>query len=105
MEFKLALVRIAVGRPPSQTVTVDEKVSLLRRLLGKAKRVSFDRLFKPWGTRAHAVAALLASLELAKQQALRIEQVKPFASIWLLAGDGRRRKPSPGHKDTAEDAG
>jgi segregation and condensation protein A len=92
-------------RPPSQTVTVDEKVSLLRRLLAKAKRVPFDRLFKPWGTRAHAVAALLAALELAKQQALRIEQVKPFASIWLLSGDGRRKKPAPDTTETVEDTG
>jgi segregation and condensation protein A len=92
-------------RPPSQTVTVDEKVSLLRRLLAKAKRVPFDRLFKPWGTRAHAVASLLAALELAKQQALRIEQVKPFASIWLLSGDGKRKKPAPDTKETVEDTG
>ena len=92
-------------RPPSQTVTVDEKVSLLRRLLAKAKRVPFDRLFKPWGTRAHAVASLLAALELAKQQALRIEQVKPFASIWLLSGDGKRKKPAPDATETAEDTG
>jgi segregation and condensation protein A len=91
-------------RPPSQTVTVDEKVSLLRRLLGKAKRVSFDRLFRPWCTRAHAVAALLASLELARQQVLRIEQVKPFASIWLLAGSGKRASPAPETNDTAEEA-
>ncbi len=87
-------------RPPSQTVTVEEKVSLLRRLLGKAKRVSFDRLFRPWGTRAHAVAGLLAALEMAKQQALRIEQVKPFASIWLLPGASR--EPAPATGDTAE---
>ena len=92
-------------RPPSQTVTVDEKVSLLRRLLAKAKRVPFERLFKPWGTRAHAVASLLAALELAKQQALRIEQVKPFASIWLLSGDGKRKKPAPDTTETAEDTG
>lgn len=84
----------AVVRPPSQTVTVQEKVTLLRRLLGKARRVSFDRLFRPWGTRAHAVAALLAALELARQQALRIEQVKPFASIWLFRG-GRSARSEP----------
>jgi chromatin segregation and condensation protein Rec8/ScpA/Scc1 (kleisin family) len=51
------------------------------------------------------VAALLASLELAKQQALRIEQVKPFASIWLLSGDGKRRKPAPEPTETAEETG
>jgi segregation and condensation protein A len=91
-------------RPPSQTVTVDEKVSLLRRLLGKAKRVSFDRLFKPWGTRAHAVAALLASLELARQQVLRIEQVKPFSSIWLLSGSRKRPAAAPDTNETGEEA-
>ena len=90
-------------RPPSQTVTVDEKVSLLRRLLAKTKRVSFDRLFKPWGTRAHAVAALLAALELARQQALRIEQVKPFASIWLLPGDRKRAQAAAAAAETAEE--
>jgi segregation and condensation protein A len=78
-------------RPPSRTVTVDEKSSMLRRMLSKARRVSFDKLFRPWGTRAHAVAALLAALELARQQVLRIEQVKPFSSIWLLRS---REEPS-----------
>ena len=72
-------------RPPSSTVTVAEKVSLLRRLIGRAKRVALDRLIKPWGTRAHAVAALLAALEMAKQQVVRIEQTKPFSPIWLLS--------------------
>ena len=92
-------------RPPSQTVTVAEKASLLRRLLGKAKRVSFERLFRPWGTRAHAVASLLAALELARQQVVRIEQVKPFASIWLLPG-GRDRTPEvPDTPGSAEGTG
>jgi chromatin segregation and condensation protein Rec8/ScpA/Scc1 (kleisin family) len=78
------------------TVTVDEKVSLLRRLLDKTARVPFDRLFRPWGTRGHAVAALLAALELARQQVLRIEQVRPFSSIWLLRGRGRAKRNGTG---------
>ena len=86
-------------RPPSQTVTVEEKASLLKRLLGKARRVSFDKLFRPWGTRAHAVAALLAALELARQQVLKIEQVKPFSSIWLLRGKDVHREPAAGDAD------
>jgi segregation and condensation protein A len=97
-EFMLIAARIPeplpppLVSPPSQTVSVEEKVSLLRRLLEGAKRVSFERTFKPWGTRPHAIAALLAALELARQQVLRIEQVQPFASIWLLrkrSRDGR----------------
>lgn len=72
-------------RAPSTIVTVAEKISLVRRLIGKAKRVAFTRLFRPWGTRAHAATALLAVLEMAKQQVVRIEQATPFAPIWLFA--------------------
>ncbi len=78
-------VAAARVRPPTAAVPVAEKVSLLRRLIQSAKRVPLDRLIRPWGTRAHAVAALLAALELARQQVVRIEQAKPFAPIWLLA--------------------
>ncbi len=90
VEFLQAAVRIpeppppVIVHPPSQTVTVQEKISLIRQLFEKAKRVSFKRLFGPWGTRAHAAAALLAALEMAKQQLIRIEQAKPFAPIWLF---------------------
>jgi segregation and condensation protein A len=89
-EFLEAAVRIPEPpppvhvRPPSQTVTVQEKISLIQRLIEKVKRVPFKRLFGPWGTRAHAAAALLAALEMAKQQRIRIEQAKPFAPIWLF---------------------
>ncbi|MGH7539644.1 MAG: hypothetical protein ACRELC_01475, partial [Gemmatimonadota bacterium] len=38
--------------------------------------------------RSHVVAALLACLELARQQVLRIEQVQRFGSIWVFAGAG-----------------
>lgn len=87
-------------RPPSTLVTVQEKVSLLKRLLGKTRRLALARLFGPWGTRAHATASLLAALEMAKQQVVRIEQSKPFAPIWLyarnVASDGvDGEKPEP----------
>lgn len=74
-----------VVRTPSQSVTVQEKLSLILRLFEQAKRVSFKRLFEPWGTRAHIVVALLAALEMAKQQVIRIEQAKPFAPIWMFS--------------------
>lgn len=75
----------AVHLAPVLKVTVAEKISLLRRLVRKAKRLAFDKLFKPWGTRPHAVASLLAVLESARQQLIRIEQARPFAPIWLHA--------------------
>lgn len=80
-------------RAPSKLVTVEEKLSLLRRLISGAKRITLDRLIRPWGTRAHAVAALLAALEMARQQVIRIEQAKPFAQIWLFPRTDRADEP------------
>ena len=48
--------------------------------------VAFTKLFEPWGTRQHAVAALLACLELARRQVIRVEQAGPFGSIFVLRG-------------------
>ena len=78
-----------VHRASVRGVTVAEKIGLLRGLLRKSRRVSFDKLFAPWGTRPHAVASLLACLELARRQAIRIEQTSVFGAIFVL-----RRKNS-----------
>lgn len=72
---------------PIRVVTVEEKMSAIRRHLRRAERLLFSRLFRSWNERQHVVAALLACLELAKQQMLRIEQVKRFGSIWIFAGE------------------
>ena len=82
----------AIHRAPVRVVTVSEKISLLRRLVRKGKRLAFDKLFKPWGTRPHAVASLLAVLETARQQVIRIEQAQPFDPIWLHATDKAEKK-------------
>ncbi len=83
-----ALERAAarVHHAPLRGVSIAEKISLVRQLLRKARRVAFAKLFEPWGTRQHAVAALLASLELARRQTIRLEQVRAFGSIFLLRG-------------------
>ncbi|MDT8436778.1 MAG: segregation/condensation protein A [Gemmatimonadota bacterium] len=96
----------AAFRAPSRPVTVEEKVSLLRGLLARARRVAFDRLVRPWGTRAHAVAALLAALELARRQVLRIEQASAFGRIWLFPVRAPRAAGAAGSTETgtAEEA-
>ncbi len=71
-------------RTPVRAVTVEQKMSLLGRLLRTAQKLAFERLFRPWGTRPHAVAGLLACLEMARRQLIRIEQTVPFGSIWLF---------------------
>ena len=81
---------------PVRVVTVEEKATAIRGHLARAKRLLFSRLFKSWNDRQHVIAALLACLELAKQQVLRIEQVKRFGSIWIFAsGDTDRTSGEP----------
>jgi len=82
---------------PIPMVTVEEKIDSIRRQLRGSDRVPFSRLFHSWRERQHVVAALLACLELAKQQFLRLEQVSGFGSIWIFrqraAGEGEPRLP------------
>lgn len=83
-----ALMRAAerIHEAPVGGVSVVEKIALVRRLIAKAKRLAFPKLFEPWGTRQHAIAALLACLELSRRQVIRLEQVSVFGSIFLLKG-------------------
>ena len=78
-------------------VSVREKIALVRRLIGKARRVAFRKLFEPWGTRQHAVAALLACLELARRQVIRVEQAGPFGPLFVLRG---KRVSDPAQEET-----
>jgi segregation and condensation protein A len=67
------------GRP----IRLEEKMELIREALAEAPRVEYAALVRPWGTRMHAVATVLAGLELAKRHAVRIRQAAPFASLWI----------------------
>ncbi|MDX1578742.1 MAG: segregation/condensation protein A [Gemmatimonadota bacterium] len=86
---------------PVRVVTVEEKASLIRRFLAHTERLLFSRLFRSWRERQHVVASLLACLELAKQQVLRLEQVKRFGSIWLFA----REESATGGEGPGDGAG
>lgn len=65
-------------------VRVADKMELVRAALRGTPRVEFAALVAPWGTRGHAVASLLACLELARRSALRLRQAAAFAPLWLL---------------------
>ncbi|MFQ5678277.1 MAG: segregation and condensation protein A [Gemmatimonadota bacterium] len=80
-----------VPSTPTLLVTVEEKIAQLRAWIQRAERVAFRRLFSSWRARPHVVAALLACLELARQQVLRIEQTERFGSIWLFRGSEKER--------------
>lgn len=82
-----------LAEPPRHTVQgravrIEDKMLLVREALRHSPRVEFTDLVAPWGTRMHAVAALLACLELAKRSAVRIRQSGPFAKLWVLRARG-----------------
>jgi segregation and condensation protein A len=70
-------------RLTTSPVRLDEKIEQILGVLAERARIEFSALVAPWGTRMHAVMSLLASLELAKRNRLRLRQSAPFAPLWL----------------------
>jgi segregation and condensation protein A len=64
-------------------VKIEDKIQEIMAALGRARRVELSALVRPWGTRIHAVASLLACLELAKRSVVRMRQTTPFAAVWI----------------------
>ncbi|MBI4539208.1 MAG: segregation/condensation protein A [Gemmatimonadetes bacterium] len=79
------------GRRPAEVghrlsvrpVSVEEKIKLILETLARIVRIEFGKLTRPWGTRLHAVATLLAGLELVRRRAIAMRQTRPFAELWL----------------------
>jgi segregation and condensation protein A len=64
-------------------VKIEDKIQEILSALEKVRRVEFAALVRPFGTRIHAVASLLASLEMAKRSMVRVRQASPFAALWI----------------------
>ncbi|WP_420130145.1 segregation and condensation protein A [Longimicrobium sp.] len=71
-------------------IKMDDKIHEILQALQLARRVEFAQIVAPWGTRLHAVATLLASLELAKRSMVRVRQASPFASLWIYRAKQER---------------
>lgn len=69
-------------------VSVEEKIRLILETLARVARIEFRRLIGPWGTRLHAVATLLAGLELVRRRQVAMRQARPFAELWLYRREG-----------------
>ena len=76
------------GRP----VKIEEKMNEVVDVLARQPRVEFAALVEPWGTRIHAVALLLACLELAKRSVVRMRQASPFTALWIYRRPPRREE-------------
>lgn len=68
----------------TRPVRIEEKMRLLLETLAGQRRVEFATLVAPWGTRMHAAVSLLACLELAKRNHVRLRQTAPFAPLWII---------------------
>jgi segregation and condensation protein A len=78
----------AVHTVRGREVKIEDKIHEIMAALERVKRVEFTALVRPWGTRIHAVASLLACLELAKRSVVRVRQASPFASVWIYRARG-----------------
>jgi segregation and condensation protein A len=84
-------------RPPPdhrvahRNVPLEEKVTLILETLGRLARVEFRRLVEPFGDRLHAVATLLAGLELSRRRQVRLRQREPFSALWIYRRNGKRQ--------------
>ena len=76
------------GRP----VKIEEKMNEVVDALVERPRVEFAALVEKWGTRIHAVATLLACLELGKRSVVRLRQAQPFASLWIYRARERQQQ-------------
>ena len=75
----------------ARAVRVEDKIDLVMGLLSRVARVEFHDLVQPWGTRTHAVASLLAVLELTRRRNISLRQNVPFERLWIY----RRRPAGP----------
>lgn len=76
------------GRP----VKIEEKMNEVVDALVERPRVEFAVLVEKWGTRIHAVATLLACLELGKRSVVRLRQSEPFSSLWIYRARERGKQ-------------
>lgn len=86
-------------RPPEEhrihgrTVTLEEKLELILDTLAKISRVEFQQLLVEHPDKLHAVATLMASLELARRRQVAMRQSKPFAPLWIYRRTGDDQEP------------
>ncbi len=89
-------------RPPEQhhvhgrIVTLEEKLELILDTLSRMNRVEFQELLQEHPDKLHAVATLLASLELARRRQVAMRQSKPFAPLWIYRRSDDEEPMEPG---------
>lgn len=68
-------------------ISIDEKISLIRKMLLDKIKVNFSRLLKSASTKTEVIVSFLAVLELAKQKELSFEQDELFGEINIVRNE------------------
>lgn len=111
-EALLQIFRDALTRKPPETptpirvmeretVTVREKIELVRRELRRGRPVSFRAMIERCETRIEIVVQFLAVLELIKAHEIDVRQNGLFTDIEIVAAD-RTTEPATPHADEQE---
>lgn len=66
-------------------INIEDKISLIKKLLLDKIKVNFSRLLESAGTKTEVIVSFLALLELAKQRELFFEQAELFSDIHISA--------------------
>jgi segregation and condensation protein A len=85
-----------------RVITLEEKIEVILDALRSLTRVEFAELLRQNPGRPHAVATLLASLELARRRELAMRQRKPFAPLWLYRRTDPEAARAENHEDDAD---
>jgi chromatin segregation and condensation protein Rec8/ScpA/Scc1 (kleisin family) len=64
--------------------------------------VEFQQLLAEHPDKLHAVATLLASLELARRRQVAMRQSKPFAPLWIYRRNGDDAPDGEANEDDAD---
>ena len=89
-------------RVRGRTVTLEEKVELILDTLSRLTRVEFHDLLRGHADRLHAVATLLAGLELARRREVAMRQSAPFAPLWFYRRTGEPHAERETNEDDAD---
>lgn len=67
-------------------INIEEKISLIRKLLINKIKVNFSKILRAAGTKTEVIVSFLAVLELAKQHELVFDQEELFSEIHISNG-------------------
>jgi segregation and condensation protein A len=80
--------KITVHRVRVISVTLEERIEFIRKILSERQEIAFTAIFKPEDDKIVWIVTFIAILEMIRQHAVRAVQAKPFDEIMLQRLNG-----------------